>query len=165
MLSKMYTAYCSTIMKPWPGELAVKWRGTLWCDDSMFNLDWNNADYKNIHIPSNYTLKPNTLYVTWIVLLEKLISQGWRAGSVVKSTCYSCRGPRFCPQHSERLTTCCDSRYRRANILFWPLDETGSNVMRTHTFRQKTHTIKVHNEVIALLLHKLILFVYTNLVL
>lgn len=75
--------------------------GTFWNDDNMLNLDWNHANYINIHISSNYTLKVNSLYVISIMLFLKLVFQDWKDGSVVKSSGCSCNGPRFCSQNSQ----------------------------------------------------------------
>lgn len=46
---------------------------------------------------------------TFEATLKTQLVGGWRDGSMIKSTCFSCRGPVYNSQHSEWVRSICDS--------------------------------------------------------
>lgn len=70
-------------------------------------LTWQNHDYHG------------TLFQ---MVRKDFWGRDWKDGSVVKSICYSCKGPRVICQHPQGASQpfVCNSTFRGSNSIFWP---------------------------------------------
>lgn len=76
------------------------------------------------------------------LLNQKKNLQGWRDGSVIKSTC-SCRELSLNFQHTWWLTIIWNSSLRESDTLFWPLWEPRKHPVHKCKCRQNTHIYKI----------------------